>query len=618
MSRRTAGLATLVVLTVAAVFLPVLSNGFVDYDDELYLTGNPAIAGGLNPAAVRWAMGATHAANWHPLTWLSHLLDVTLFGFEPRGHHLTGLLIHAVAAGLLFLAMEGMTGAWKASLIVALLFGLHPLRVESVAWAAERKDVLAAFCWVATLLIYRRYLARPSAWRLAAVAGGMALGLLAKPMGVTIPFALLLLDWWPLGRIGSPEGGKWSGTLREKIPLILLSIASAAVTFVVQRRWGAVRTFDVYPLAARLENAVVAIVRYLGLMAWPADLAIWYPHPRGGIPAGLVAAAALLATAITFWAVWWRRRAPSLASGWFWYLGTLAPVLGIVQVGGQAMADRYTYIPSIGIAMAVCFGFTAVAGRFRVPAPAVAVAVLTLLAALSVATIRQIGHWRDNIALFEHAVAVTRDNWQAHINLATSLAKAGRFDEAAAHFAEVERLRPRYADSHRLASPGLPSGMPGMEGGVDLMTARLLAAQGRIDEAASRYEAVLAARPALNEARRELADLLIRGDRPGDALRHYDILIAGGADDRQVHNNRGVALVSLGREGEAIGAFRRSVAADPGSVDARINLAKALVAAGQMEEGMNELQDVLAADPGNARARWLLDDAGRRRVQARP
>ncbi len=328
--------------------------------------------------------------------------------------------------------------------------------------------------------------------------------------------------------------------------------------------------------------------------------------------------AALLATVITFWAVRWRRRAPALASGWFWYLGTLAPVLGIVQVGGQAMADRYTYIPSIGIAMAVCFGFTAAAGRFRVPAPAVAAAVLTLLAALSVATIRQIGHWRDNIALFEHAVAVTRDNWQAHINLATSLAKAGRFDEAAAHFAEVERLRPRYADSHRLASPGLPSGMPGMEGGVDLMSARLLAAQGRIDEAANRYESILATRPALNEARRELADLLIRGDRPGDALRHYDILIAGGVDDRQVHNNRGVALVSLGRGGEAIGAFRRSVAADPGSVDARINLAKALVAAGQTEEGMNELRDVLAADPGNARARWLLDDAGRRRVQARP
>jgi tetratricopeptide (TPR) repeat protein len=406
--------------------------------------------------------------------------------------------------------------------------------------------------------------------------------------------------------------------LPEKAPLLLLSAASAAVTFIVQRRGGAVRTFDLYPPAVRLENGVVSIVRYLGKMAWPADLAIWYPHPRGALPPVTVAAAALFVAAITLAAVRSARKAPPLAVGWFWYLATLAPVLGIVQVGGQAMADRYTYIPSVGVTLAICFGAAQVAGSRRSIAPALAAVVVVALAASAVSTAGQIAHWRDNIALFERAVAVTRDNWQAHINLATSLAKAGRTDEAASHFAEVERLRPRFADSHRLAAPGMPAGMPGRDAGPGLMTARLLAAQGKVDQAAAAYESVLAERPDAIDARRELADVLINGGRPAEALRQYDLLVAAGEGGRQVHNNRGVALVTLGRRDEAIEAFRLGVAADPASADARINLAKALVAAGRTGEGMAELRGVLAAEPGNAQARWLLEDAGRADVRAKP
>ena len=400
----------------AAVFLtyaPVFRNGFIGYDDPDYVTANTHVTTGLTPENIGWAFTTSHASNWHPLTWLSHQADCTLFGVDPVAHHFTNLLLHIANTVLLFLFLNAATGSWWKSAFIAAIFGLHPLHVQSVAWAAERKDVLCTFFGMLALLAYLRR-------RYALMAVLFACALMAKPMLVTLPLLLLILDWWPLQRKLS---------IREKLPLAALTVLASIVTVWAQKRGGAVATLETLPFGLRLSNALVSYVAYLGKTLWPANLSVLYPFPLSGIPAWKVIASAALLIAITAVAVALRKQRPWLLAGWCWYLVSLAPVIGIVQVGMQSMADRYMYVPMIGLLLAAAWEL-----------PWQAMPVLAVACAL--VTWNQVQFWKDGVTLFEHAVAVTENNFIAHNSLGVELDQRNRPDEALAHYKEAVRIRP--------------------------------------------------------------------------------------------------------------------------------------------------------------------------------
>ena len=418
---------------VFAAFAPVLHNGFVGYDDPEYVTANPHVNSGLKWANARWAFTAAHANNWHPLTWLSHALDCTLFGLQPGGHHLTSLLLHIANTLLLFLWLSGATGSTGRSAFVAAVFGVHPVHVESVAWVAERKDVLSGLFAMLTLLAYTAYADRPGKARYCLTAALLAAGLAAKQTLVAMPLLLLLLDFWPLRRRETP-----ARLVREKIPLLVLAALAAAAAVWAQRQGGALAGADALPLALRLENAVCACVAYLGKTIWPVNLAVFYPFPAVGIAFWKVAASLLGLVAASFLAWAERRRHPWLLAGWGWYLLTLLPVIGIVQVGMQSMADRYLYLPMIGLLMAAAWEL----GERLHAARALPVAAAITVVACGWLCWQQVHYWKDGITLFRHAVAVTRDNYVAHDNLGVELDRLGRADEALAEYRETIRIRP--------------------------------------------------------------------------------------------------------------------------------------------------------------------------------
>jgi tetratricopeptide (TPR) repeat protein len=423
--------AALALLTLAA-YLPTLHNGFVNLDDGLYVTGNPHVQQGITGAGVAWALTANVANNWHPLTLLSHLLDCQLFGLDAAGHHATSLLLHLANVVLLFAVLRRLTGAVWRSAAVAALFAVHPAHVESVAWVAERKDVLSALFWLLAMAAYGRYARRPSVGRYLPVALAMALGLAAKPMVVTLPFALLLLDIWPLERLGLG----WKRLAVEKLPLLALSAASSLVTLHYQRTSLAPLGLD--PWSLRLANAAVSYTAYLGKLLLPSNLAVFYPIPLA-IPAWKVAGAVALLAILTALAVRTARKAPWLLVGWLWFLGTLVPVIGLVQVGRQAMADRYTYIPSIGLFVAIVWGIAGLVGERRAVLATAAAVVIALLVA---GTWMQAGTWRDSVTLYRHALAVTPDNYLAHLGLAKALVAKGDGAGAAEQYRAALALRP--------------------------------------------------------------------------------------------------------------------------------------------------------------------------------
>jgi protein O-mannosyl-transferase len=419
--KRIAGLCVLLAALTVAVYSPVFGHQFVLWDDHDYITANPNIRGGPGWNAIRWAFTSTYASNWHPLTWLSHALDYELFGLNPAGHHVESVLIHALNAVLLFLLLAWISRRVWPSLLVAALFALHPLNVESVAWAAERKTVLSTLFFLLTIGAYVRYVEKREWQRYVSVAVLFAAGLMAKPMVITLPFVLLLLDYWPLDRmtgVGSSAGPKtFFKLLAEKIPLFALAAASAWITLRAQR--GAVHTMD-YPFALRAENAVVAYATYLWKMIWPARLAVLYPHSTIWLPQWqvLLSAAVLVGGTLLVY-VFQRKR--YVAVGWFWFLGTLVPVIGLVQVGEQALADRYAYIPLIGIFIMIAFGLDDWAGAKQIRPLWRVIPALCILTALSFVTVRQIVFWRSEYALWAHTVAITEQNPMAHVFLGAAL-----------------------------------------------------------------------------------------------------------------------------------------------------------------------------------------------------
>ena len=552
-------LGALLFLVVAGVFLPALGHGFISYDDPVYVTQNPHVTSGLTWANVRWACQSTEASNWHPLTWVSHMLDCQLYGLQPWGHHFTSVLLHALNAVLLFAALRRLTGAVWRSLVVAALFGLHPLHVESVAWIAERKDVLStAFGLLALWAYARRFAPRGAPGRgpfreLALLA--FALSLTAKAMWVTLPCLLLVLDWWPLRRWeqASPAA-RWAVVL-EKIPFFVLAAAASAVTVFAQSHGGTVASTGDFPWPVRIANAVDAYGWYLGRCFVPARLAVFYPNFAEMPPLGPTLVVGLLLAAITVAAVALRRRWSYLLAGWLWFGGTLVPVIGLVQIGGQAMADRYSYAPLVGVFLMVIWaaGDAVAAGRLRRPTAVVAAGAV--LAALAVLTSLQLAYWTDGVSLFRHALAVTEDNYVAHANLAIAL-KSSAPAQAAAEMAETERIIAGFASRY-------------LEKGVALEQT-----PGRAAEAIEAFRTAVRIMPVLAEP----------------------------------HYNLGTALVQIpGRQAEGIAELRTAVRLRPGFAAAHFNLGTALAGLpGGHAEAIAEFQTVVRLEPDNFGAHFSL------------
>jgi len=457
-SKRNLILCLLLVTCTLGVYNGVTHNGFVNYDDDLYITANRQVQAGLHSSTLGWAFTTFDVSNWHPLTWVSYLIDYQIFKLNPAGYHYTSLLLHCVNVVLLFLLLVEATKQTWPSLAAAAIFALHPLNVESVAWVAERKNVLSMLFLLLALRAYQRYVSHPGVVRYAVVLLLFACGLMAKPQIITLPCLLSLWDYWPLERLqfgaaevdgDSDENGRrtLSWLLLEKVPLLALSAASAVVTIAAQHAGGAMRSAVEYPVLVRVENAVGAYFDYVGRMFWPLRLAAMYPHPGDTLLAWQVGLALFFVLAVTVF-VLLNRDKRYLAVGWFWYLGSLVPMVGLLQVGQQATADRYMYLPMIGLLLMSCFGLSDWAGGHKARRVALGAVTVVALAVLGALTIRQAGYWHDSESLWAHAVAVTRDNYVAHINLGQTFLNQGRTEEATAHFREAVRIRPSDPAAH--------------------------------------------------------------------------------------------------------------------------------------------------------------------------
>ncbi len=449
-SHRSLILCLLLVTCTLVVYNSVNQNGFVNYDDDVYVTANRHVQTGLNWGTICWAFSTFDAANWHPLTWISHAFDYQVFKLNPAGHHYTNVLLHCVNVVLLFLLLVEATQQWWPSLIAAAIFAVHPLNVESVAWVAERKNVLSMLFLLLALWAYQRYAAKPSIAAYSAVFLLFACGFMAKPQVITLPFLLLLWDYWPLRRLqfGSPQTGSAEESVRplgrlilEKMPLLALSVASAVVTLAAQQAGGAVRTAVEYPTAVRIENAIGAYFDYVGRLLWPLRLAPMYPHPGDSLRAWQIGIATLFVIAVSVLVIRFRGKR-YLIVGWFWFLGALVPMIGLIQVGQQATADRYMYLPMIGLVLMLCWGLADWAGERKTRIVALISVVAVALTVLGALTYRQVGFWHDSETLWTHAVAATKDNYVAHINLGETFLNQQRTEEAAVHFRAAIQIRP--------------------------------------------------------------------------------------------------------------------------------------------------------------------------------
>lgn len=584
------------------------------FDDPEYLLYSPHVRDGLTWAGLRWAFTTTYYANWHPLTWLSYMADVELFGPSAGGHHAVNVLLHGANSVLFFSFLRRTTGAVWRSALAAALFAVHPLRVESVAWVAERKDVLSAFFALLALHAYARYGERPSAGRYAQVGFWFVLGLMAKPMVVTLPCLFLVLDRWPLRR-GSP----WRRLAWEKVPLLALSGASAAVTVAAQRAMDAVVALENAPLGLRLLNALASYAAYLGQAAVPVGLSPFYPHPQfsAGEPLAAAAAGAVLVTGLAALGWRWRKTRPWLLAGWLWYLGTLVPVLGLLQVGNQARADRYTYWPLAGIFLAVSWAageLAGVRGRRRL---AVGAAAGAGLAALSALTWVQVGRWRSTEVLFRHALAVDEGNWLAHNNLAAELLRQGRDREAAVHVRQTLALNPGLAEAHYNAAILLQSrgaegeaeihvrralALNARHGGSNYLLARILRRRGDEAGAEVHFRAALAAAPEDVDVQFELGSLLARGGRLEEALALLEGAVRSRPEDADVRYNLGLALLQRGEPEAALEHLGRAASLRPRDSGVQNNLGVLLVQLGQVREGADRFREALRLDPENAQA----------------
>jgi protein O-mannosyl-transferase len=547
-------LSVILVTVTLAVFMQTADHQFINYDDPGYITANPVVKSGLTAAGFSWAFTTTAMSNWHPLTWLSHMVDVQMFGLDPRGHHLTSVVIHAASVLLLFLLLAWISQTLWQSFAVAALFALHPLHVESVVWVAERKDVLSSLFWLLTILFYARFVKkRGNSSYICALLFFMA-GLMTKPMLVTLPLVMLLLDYWPLNRFGDMQSGKLNPTflnrciflltlVKEKVPFLLLSLLSAIVTIYVQHKGGSIVSLDREPVELRIGNALIAYIKYIGLMFWPHDLAVLYPFPSS-LPLWQPIGAGCLLVTLSLAVIFLRKRFPYLITGWFWYLVTLLPVIGLVQVGSQALADRYTYIPLTGLFILCCWLITDLMKGWRHRQVMLGVLAGVVIVTLTSVTWRQIGYWKDNLSLYQHTLAVTTGNFLILNNFATALEEQGRFDESMAMFQQALNIKPDHAEA------------------------------------------------LYNLGRLYLQDL----NRPQEALQFFARAIAVKPDYTDAYVNMSVAYNNLGQYKETVRLLEQVNKTVGDRADSHNNLAIAYIRLGNMSAAQRELETVRRLD----------------------
>ena len=499
------------VVATFAIYWQVQDHEFINYDDNQYVTDNLKIQAGLTRESVSWAFTTSHHATWFPMTWLSHMLDYQLYGLHPKGHHLTSLFLHIANALILFIVLSRMTGALWQSGFVAVIFALHPFNVESVAWVAQRTNVLSTFFWLLTMWAYIRYVEKPNIKRSGLMVLFFALGLMSKPMLVTLPFVLLLMDYWPLRRfkLGQEKGNgdipeKYTDKgpdilrlVREKIPLFLLATGAGIVTFIVQKSGGALQSMETISLSARLTNAMVSYLEYLEKTVWPKGFAVFYPHPGNALAAWKGILCGLALVGITAIVIKFIRKAPYLAVGWFWYLGTLVPVIGIVQAGVQAMADRYAYVPLIGIFIIAAWGVPELISKWRYKEKVLSISVGIIIPTLLVTTWWQVNHWKNSITVFKHAIRVTDKKYPGspvvHNNLGIALVAEGKNEEAISHYKMAIKIKPDYADAYNNLGNALLN-------------------KGRTSEAISHYKMAIKFKPGFAAAQKNLETVLLRSE----------------------------------------------------------------------------------------------------------
>jgi Flp pilus assembly protein TadD len=540
------------------VYWQVHNFDFVGYDDDAYVYENPHVPGGITKNGLVWAFTTGYSANWHPLTWLSHMLDCELFGLDPGRMHLVNVVLHIADALLLFAVLKAMTGALWPSAFVAAAFALHPMHVQSVAWIAERKDVLSTLFLFLTLAAYASYVKRGGAVRYLLAVGLFAAGLMAKPMLVTVPFLLLLLDYWPLGRFAAGGAADRGGERRlgasgarvfgrlvaEKLPFLALSLVSSLVTFLVQQSSGSVIAVDALPLKYRIINCLLAYARYAGKAVWPRNMAVFYPFDAHKVPWWHIAACVLVLVAVSILVIRLRRSRGYLLVGWLWFVGMLVPVIGLVQVGRQALADRYTYTPYIGLFIMAAWGLPELIPKWPERRIVLSVCALVAIAAMGTAAWRQIGYWSDSITLFSHAIEATRDNDIAYNNRGTAYSRRGRMRDAMEDFSRAIAIRPDYAEAYNNRGLAYTS-------------------LGRSQEAMEDFRRAVSINPDLAEA----------------------------------YYNLGVAYVQAGRQQDAVQAYRRAIEVSPRFAQAYYGMANVLAGQGRAEEACEQYRMALGLRP---------------------
>ncbi|MFZ2948478.1 MAG: tetratricopeptide repeat protein [Desulfuromonadaceae bacterium] len=571
---------------ITAVYYQITSHQFINYDDPSYITENIHIQAGLTWEGVRWAFTTVHEANWHPLTWISHMLDVELFGLNAGRHHLVSLLLHASNTLLLLLVLNRMTGKRWESVFVAALFALHPLHVESVAWSAERKDVLSTYFWMLTMLAYLRYVKKPGVPNFLLLLLLFACGLMAKPMLVTLPFVLMILDYWPLERVLTKKNSdaaracqytqiSFLRSIIEKLPLLGLSVISCIITYLAQKSGGAVTPIDTYSLPVNAANALVSYVRYIGKMFWPAHLGIFYPHPGTALSLWKVAGAAFFLLMIMLLTFRFRRRCPYLLSGWLWYLVTLVPVIGIVRIGAQGMADRYTYVPLIGLFIAVSWGTADLTARLHLRKEIRVLMAITIIFALSLGTWRQAGFWHSSAALFQHTVDVTGENPFAHNMLGAALMAEGKSKAAVPHFLEALRLKPHFAMAH-------------------YNLALVFDMQGKINGAEREYKKSLEINPYKAEPYNNLGLIYLNQRRSDEAEELFRRALNLKQGNVTLYNNLALLYIQQGKLGKAESLLKEALGFEPNAVETRYHLGLIYAGNGHLSDAEKEFIAVLS------------------------
>jgi protein O-mannosyl-transferase len=583
----------LIVITLT-VYMQAGNHQFVNYDDDVYVSKNQHVASGITGKNIIWAFSSVDASNWHPITWLSHMADAQLYGMNPRGHHLTNVFIHTVSSMFLFLLLLRMTGAMWQSSFVAFLFALHPLHVESVAWVAERKDVLCAFFGFLTLLIYAEYVARrkPTLYFLSLFS--FMLGLMSKPMLVTLPVVMLLIDFWPLYRYryeGQEQGlrkpsGRVTALIIEKVPFFACSLMTGVITIYAQHKGGAMPGINALSFQLRMGNALIAYVKYIVKTLWPHDLAILYPISLS-FPLWQVIGSLFVLLLISAAAIRTGRRYPYLAVGWFWFLVTLVPVIGLIQVGTQSMADRYSYIPLIGLFIMAAWGVPELTKNLQHRQAILSLLAGAVIIASAVLTWQQLGYWRGNISLFRHTIKVTTGNYLIHTNLGAALASKGDLDAAIQEFQEALWINPNYTVAHNNLGVALTS-------------------KGDLNAAIREYQEALRINPNYTDAHYNLGVALTSKGDLNAAIREFQEALRINPNYTDAHYNLGVALGRKGVLDAAIREYQEALRISPNNAEAHYNLGVALGRKGILDAAIQEFQEALRINPNNAEAHYNL------------